>query len=135
MEDEQEMIAIKGMEMPKGCVTCPFMQNGTYKQYCMAQAGEQWHAITGMDCKTNEELNAWREATCPLMEIDPYWEGVMQIYSKQSDKGLREYEMRLYENTSLSQQARLNHLAEELVDALMYIQHIKAGMNGAEDDK
>ena len=69
------------------------------------------------------------------MEIDTYWEGVMQIYSKQSDKGLREYEMRLYENTSLSQQARLNHLAEELVDALMYIQHIKAGMNGAEDDK
>lgn len=57
-----------------------------------------------------------------------YWDGVTQIAKKQEEKGLKEYGMTLDENKELSMVVRLEMLEEELVDALNYIEHIKAKM-------
>lgn len=56
-----------------------------------------------------------------------YWDNVCKIYKQQSLKGLETYGQTLEENLRLPATDRLTYLEEELVDALMYIEHIKAG--------
>lgn len=55
-----------------------------------------------------------------------YWDNITAIYEKQRKKGIESYGQTLEENTSLTDIDRLEYLEEELVDALMYIEHIKA---------
>lgn len=54
-----------------------------------------------------------------------YWDNITQIYEKQRDKGIKEYGQTLEANYKLSIEERLSMLEEELVDALMYSEHIK----------
>lgn len=63
-----------------------------------------------------------------------YWANVCAIQKRQTEKGTRKYGQRLEDNTALSQSERLEYLEEELIDALMYIEHIKEGAKAAEDD-
>ena len=63
-----------------------------------------------------------------------YWDNVCELQKKQTDKGVKTYGQRLEDNTSLSPTERLTMLEEELIDALMYIEHIKASINSLEDD-
>ena len=63
-----------------------------------------------------------------------YWGRICAMQEKQTQKGIRTYGQRLEENTELSAIQRLEYLEEELIDALMYIEHIKAGMQSDEDD-
>lgn len=60
---------------------------------------------------------------------DTYWNRITDIYNKQRKKGIETYGQTLEENDYLTEEERLNYLEEELVDALMYIEHIKAKMN------
>lgn len=53
-----------------------------------------------------------------------YWSKVTQVYLKQRHKGLSKYGKPLEEN-KLDIIDRLNHIEEELVDALMYIEWLK----------
>lgn len=55
-----------------------------------------------------------------------YWSNVCAMQKKQTEKGKRTYGQILEENTSMSMIERLEYLEEELIDALMYIEHIKA---------
>lgn len=55
-----------------------------------------------------------------------YWANVCEIQKKQTKKGLEKYGQRLEDNVSLSPIERLEYLEEELIDGLMYIEHIKA---------
>ena len=58
-------------------------------------------------------------------ESNPYWASVCEMADKQRAKGMRTYGKGLEDNP-LSFVERLDYLAEELIDGLMYIQHIKA---------
>ena len=58
-------------------------------------------------------------------ESNPYWERICEMADKQRAKGMRTYGKGLEDNP-LPFVERLNYLAEELIDALMYIEHIKA---------
>lgn len=55
-----------------------------------------------------------------------YWENICRINDRQEAKGRNKYGMILEDNKDLSFSERINHLQEELVDALKYCEHLKA---------
>ena len=57
-----------------------------------------------------------------------YWDNICEIQKRQTEKGIRTYGMTLEQNTALTDIERLEYLEEELIDGLMYIEHIKAGL-------
>ena len=54
-----------------------------------------------------------------------YWENICEMQKRQTEKGLRKYGQILEENTSMSIIERIEYLEEELIDGLMYLEHIK----------
>lgn len=91
---------------------------GIKPPYCCFVDIELHKAIT----KQMEELG-WLE-TEPKDSID-YWANITAIKDKQTEKGIDTYGQTLEENTAMSIIERLEYLEEELVDGLMYIEHIK----------
>lgn len=65
------------------------------------------------------------------MSANPYWNNICRIADRQREKGVKTYGQGL-EDCSLSDVETLEYLEEELVDALMYIEHIKSKL--AADD-
>ena len=59
-----------------------------------------------------------------IEEVD-YDKGIIDLLEKQREKGLSKYGETLEENTTLSREQRVDHLEEELVDALRYCEHLK----------
>lgn len=57
--------------------------------------------------------------------VKKYWDNITRIYERQRDKGVRQYGQTLEENKGLSTLDRIEMLEEELVDALMYLEHLK----------
>ena len=55
-----------------------------------------------------------------------YWDNVCLMQKRQTEKGIRTYGQRLEDNKSMTVIERLEYLEEELIDSLMYIEHIKA---------
>ena len=54
-----------------------------------------------------------------------YWKNICEIQERQTQKGLSKYGQVLEENTSMTTAERIVYLQEELVDALMYLEHLK----------
>ena len=54
-----------------------------------------------------------------------YWENVCEINRRQEEKGLSKYGQTLEDNTTLMVNQRIEHLEEELIDALKYAEHLK----------
>lgn len=61
------------------------------------------------------------------LENNPYWKRICSLSERQRAKGMETYGKGLEDNP-LNAVERLTYLEEELVDSLMYIEHIKAGM-------
>lgn len=57
-----------------------------------------------------------------------YWNNICEMQKKQTAKGIATYGQTLEENTSMTDIERLDYLEEELIDALMYIEHLKVKM-------
>lgn len=55
-----------------------------------------------------------------------YWQNICEMQKRQTEKGVRKYGQTLEDNTGMSIKERLEYLQEELIDGLMYIEHIKA---------
>ena len=53
-----------------------------------------------------------------------YWDLATKKQERQARKGMREYGMALENNTEMDMEERLNMLEEELIDSIMYIEHI-----------
>lgn len=54
-----------------------------------------------------------------------YWENVCEINRRQEEKGLSKYGQTLEDNSTLMTNQRIEHLEEELIDALKYAEHLK----------
>ena len=54
-----------------------------------------------------------------------YWKNVCEMQERQTQKGINRYGQILEENKDLDMFQVLEYLQEELIDALMYIEHIK----------
>lgn len=60
----------------------------------------------------------------------PYRAAINKLLDCQEQKGIDKYGVTLDQNTTLTDAQRIEHLEEELVDALMYCEHLKAGISG-----
>lgn len=59
----------------------------------------------------------------------PYRAAINKLLDNQEQKGIDKYGVTLDQNTTLTDAQRIEHLEEELVDALMYCEHLKAGIS------
>ena len=67
-----------------------------------------------------------------MMKTDnPYWDNIQTIAEAQRAKGIKTYGQGLEDNTELDIEETLTYLQEELIDALMYIEHVKAKLKEA----
>lgn len=58
---------------------------------------------------------------------NPYWDRVTAVANKQREKGIAEYGRGIEVDTA-DIDVRLNRIEEELIDALMYIEHLRDGI-------
>lgn len=63
---------------------------------------------------------------------NPYWERINAIADRQRQKGINKYGCGLEDNP-MDAGKTLEYLQEELIDALMYIEHVKAKMGREKD--
>lgn len=61
-----------------------------------------------------------------------YWEKICQMQEKQTNKGIEKYGQILEENKELNILEVITYLQEELIDGLMYCEHIKTLLMEAE---
>lgn len=60
------------------------------------------------------------------IDVQPnYWQNICEMQQKQVKKGISKYGQRLEENTELTAVERITYLQEELIDGLMYCEHLK----------
>lgn len=62
---------------------------------------------------------------------NPYWRNIEHIAETQREKGMRHYGYGL-ENNPMPAPEVIEYLQEELVDALMYCEHLKAKLDGVQ---
>lgn len=58
-----------------------------------------------------------------------YWDNVSELAKRQREKGLSKYGITLEQNKD-EVFARINHLQEEMIDALMYCEWLKEALGG-----
>lgn len=63
-----------------------------------------------------------------------YWDNISKMQQKQTNKGMFTYGQTLEQNIGLSVEERIIMLQEELIDALMYCEHLKVKLREVEDD-
>lgn len=104
--------------MDKRCINCKNRLAGV--QFCR-------------DCVPVVERvggHTWIPSLWESNEIDnPYWKNVCDLADKQRAKGIATYGQGLEDNP-MEMEERLTYLQEELIDGLMYIEHIKAKLHG-----
>jgi len=88
------------------------------------------HSLPCSHCReTIDQFDPFYEKCADLYEPkkpeNPYWERICELSDKQREKGLKTYGQGL-EMNPLTIMERLTYLEEELIDGLMYIEHIKA---------
>lgn len=64
--------------------------------------------------------------------MSKYWDRIAEIAQKQTKKGLSKYGNGLEENVCMDVLERIKMIEEELVDALMYLEHLKSGIGDNE---
>lgn len=62
----------------------------------------------------------------PEVGCGEYWRNICGINARQEAKGVAKYGQTLEANTTLSTEQRIEHDQEELIDALKYLEHLKA---------
>ena len=68
-----------------------------------------------------------------MSERNKYIENINALMKKQESKGHSTYGQLLQDNTSMTTVDRIEYLEEELVDALMYLEHLKESVSNLED--
>lgn len=65
----------------------------------------------------------------PVNKSDnPYWDRITAVANRQRSKGLKEYGKGVEDDTA-DINVRLDRIEEELIDALMYLEHLRDGVN------
>lgn len=100
------------------CSNCKHLQKPSYAPPCF-------------ECRlilliTGRGYTKWEQA-------NPYWERICKLSERQRAKGMETYGKGLEDNP-LSIIERITYLEEELIDALMYMEHIKAYLEDGKDE-
>lgn len=99
-----------------GCRGCKYESNVEYDLPCSHCRG----TVVG----SNPLYGRIPDLYEPISDENPYWERICELADRQREKGLSTYGKGLEDNP-MSIEERLTYLEEELVDSLMYIEHIK----------
>ena len=96
------------------------------KFYCNGKLGFCDFESKDRDCTVCEfaDWSGGQEIECEDIQNNPYWERICRLSEKQRAKGMETYGQGLEKNPAAIIE-RLNHLEEELIDALMYCEWIK----------
>lgn len=87
-----------------------------------------------MNCKDciHENKKAYCENACcdgishfSQKTVKSYWADITALNAKQEQKGKNKYGEMLENNTTLTTEQRIEHLEEELINALKYCEHLK----------
>jgi len=100
------------------------------KKVCLYNPGVM---CEGGECKScgwcnKRELTNLGEIYDGVAKNNPYWDRICKLSEKQRAKGMETYGQGLEDNP-LSIRERLEYLEEELIDGLMYIEHVKEWLN------
>lgn len=101
------------------CSDCPA------RSYCDSITGD--FKIYSTDVKSVYDLFKSNEKS-----KGEYWENICNLYEKQRDKGIKKYDMTLGQNRKPTKD-KIQYIQEELIDALMYLEWVKDGMNDTDN--
>lgn len=73
--------------------------------------------------------NPYEEIFDRLVKFNPYWDNITKLANRQREKGIKVYGLGLEDNPA-DALTRIEHIEEELIDALMYLEWLKEGLNG-----
>lgn len=117
------------MEDKRSCFNCKhwFLED-TDKPCCDCK-----NTTIPNSAESSRRLFLWEENADVKPDLNPYWERICKLSERQRAKGMKTYGQGL-ENNPMSIKERLEYLEEELIDGLMYIEHIKAWLTEREGD-
>lgn len=109
-----------------GCKNCVLPNNSwSNPESCgalnIAEAGEV-EAIKAL------EMIGYKEESRIDAPSNPYWDRITAVANRQRSKGIREYGKGVEDDTA-DINVRLDRIEEELIDALMYLEHLRDGIN------
>lgn len=102
------------------CKECPYFGSGEFGEMCMAKVRSDAIALIR---KLQDENRALR--TELTVNSGDYWRNICKLNSRQEAKGMDKYGEPLEQNTTLTTTQRIEHLQEEMIDALKYCEHLK----------
>ena len=108
-----------GAVIPEGSHVCPNCQVAVIRD----EAGDAY-AFLLKHMNLPKEVEPVKQDNRKATNKNPYWEKVCAIAKRQRSKGMATYGQGLEKNPA-GIVARIEHLQEELVDALMYCEWIK----------
>lgn len=116
----------------KVCTNCPLEEKSMGFE-CIEWAEkniEEAEELMGYELIEESETEAKTEEKAEVPN-NPYWERICAIANQQREKGIKTYGKGL-EDSRMSVITCMRYLEEELIDALMYIEHIKETLGGEE---
>ena len=127
--------ARKHFKCCEDCYDCAiFMYNNPWHLSCVDYAKalpEQAASLMGYEIiQDDTEPNAPNQE-CKKDIENPYWNRITDIANRQREKGIKTYGQGLEDN-KMSVLTCMEYLQEELIDTLMYIEHIKEILGGKE---
>ena len=117
--NEQICLALRKCVVEGTCIDCPLgnsRERGTCKSALFLTVASK---LTMRD--EEEEKKSGSNSL--------YWNNICDLNARQEEKGLKKYGVLLEDNTTLTTEQRIEHLEEELIDALKYCEHLKTIAN------
>lgn len=118
------------MEDKRNCFSCKHWDlEETDKPCCDCK-----NTAVPNSAESSRRLFLWEAKTDAKPDLNPYWERICAISEKQRAKGMKTYGQGIEDNP-MTIEERLEYLEEELIDGLMYIEHIKAWLMELDGDR
>lgn len=106
-------------EIPEGKLLCEKCDS---RMNCIECLYDESHDLKCADCTRKRKRTMQKH----------YWQNICLLQEKQTAKGIKTYGQTIEENIGMSALERLTYLEEELIDALMYIEHLKVAVEHLE---
>jgi len=113
----------------ENCEDCPLWKfNGWSKVF-----SGKYPCIMFTESPENEidkalEMIGYKEEPLSVAPSNPYWDRITAVANRQRSKGIKEYGKGVEDDTA-DINVRLDRIEEELIDALMYIEHLRDGIS------
>lgn len=112
----------------KGDMIPETLETGAENTVSIKTVKEVLKSLPAADVAPEEESGSFQNG---IATKNPYWERITEISNRQRKKGMETYGQGLEDNR-MSVMTCMEYLEEELIDALMYIEHIKETLGGKE---